>query len=223
MKPLARATSEIIEEGSTPDLILKAAGRLFAAKGFHGTSTRQIAEAVGIRQPSLFHHFESKTEIAGHLLEYDRQRSPFLSDRLELPDQSPPVRLYHSLRREALVVQSSRYELQGLYLNEVLEEPEFLFWRQGYRRAMANVHALVVAGTLQGDFVEIDATIVTQLFDAMLTRMVRWGWGREYHADPDEIGGLLLRAILRDPFKITEIRAMADLACGDTWPGPPLP
>lgn len=39
------------------DEVLDAAARLFTDRGYANTSTRQIAEAVGIRQASLYYHF----------------------------------------------------------------------------------------------------------------------------------------------------------------------
>ncbi|QPC90517.1 TetR/AcrR family transcriptional regulator [Mesorhizobium sp. INR15] len=205
-------TLEIVAEGSTPDLILAAAGRLFTAKGFHGTSTREIALAVGIRQPSLFHHFPSKTAIAQYLLEYDRLRSPFLMGRMELEGERPAVRIYQSLRGEAVVITTSRYELQGLYLTEVLQEPDFVFWKTEYDRALASVRALMITGVESGDFIEHDAALATQLFDAMLTRVIRWNKNREHDAAPDAIATLLLRAVLRNPDTVAEIRQAADRA-----------
>ena len=50
------------------DEILDAAAELFTSQGFANTSTRAIAEAVGIRQSSLYHHFATKDEILGELL-----------------------------------------------------------------------------------------------------------------------------------------------------------
>lgn len=43
--------------------ILEAAQTLFLTKGFQGTSTRDIAKAVGITQPALYHHFADKEVI----------------------------------------------------------------------------------------------------------------------------------------------------------------
>ena len=43
--------------------ILAEAQRLFLTKGYQDTSTRDIAKAVGITQPALYHHFEDKEVI----------------------------------------------------------------------------------------------------------------------------------------------------------------
>ncbi|MHB8873932.1 MAG: TetR/AcrR family transcriptional regulator [Myxococcaceae bacterium] len=43
--------------------ILDAALDLFAKDGFHGTSVREIARAVGVRESALYHHFPSKDAI----------------------------------------------------------------------------------------------------------------------------------------------------------------
>ncbi|WP_406025975.1 TetR/AcrR family transcriptional regulator [Nocardioides sp. NBC_00850] len=41
---------------------------MFTSRGYAATSTREIAEAVGIRQASLYYHFAGKDEILSELL-----------------------------------------------------------------------------------------------------------------------------------------------------------
>jgi AcrR family transcriptional regulator len=64
-----RHTAEEIADGtSARDEILDAAAALFVERGFAATSTRMIAERVGIRQASLYYHFSGKDEILIELL-----------------------------------------------------------------------------------------------------------------------------------------------------------
>ena len=47
----------------TPERILKAAEKLFARRGYGGTTTRDLAQAAGVAEGTLFRHFESKKAI----------------------------------------------------------------------------------------------------------------------------------------------------------------
>ncbi len=47
----------------TRDRVLQVAQALFAERGYRGTSLRDISARIGIKAPSLFHHFSSKDEI----------------------------------------------------------------------------------------------------------------------------------------------------------------
>ena len=43
--------------------LTRQAARLFAEKGYHGTSTADLAEAMGVRKGSLYAHIESKADL----------------------------------------------------------------------------------------------------------------------------------------------------------------
>ncbi len=56
------------EARNTRQAILDQALRLFADQGFFGTSMRQIARAVGVRESALYHHFPSKDAVFRELI-----------------------------------------------------------------------------------------------------------------------------------------------------------
>lgn len=57
------------EEGSTRQRILDEALVLFAKHGFAGTSVRQLARAVGLRESSIYNHFSGKEDIYRTLID----------------------------------------------------------------------------------------------------------------------------------------------------------
>jgi AcrR family transcriptional regulator len=50
-------------EAQTRSRILQAALKLFAAQGFDGTTTRDLAQAAGVAEGTLFRHFSNKKAI----------------------------------------------------------------------------------------------------------------------------------------------------------------
>lgn len=59
-------TQEVTKRGRAPvtrDAVHDSALTLFAERGYHGTSLRDIAELLSIRTPSLYNHMESKNEL----------------------------------------------------------------------------------------------------------------------------------------------------------------
>ena len=53
----------------TAERILDVAERLFAERGYAGTSIRAVADAVGIQNPSIYSHFPSKSALYEAVLE----------------------------------------------------------------------------------------------------------------------------------------------------------
>lgn len=52
-----------IDAQTTAERVQAAALELFASQGYEGTSLSQLAEAVGIRKPSLYNHIDSKEAL----------------------------------------------------------------------------------------------------------------------------------------------------------------
>jgi AcrR family transcriptional regulator len=49
--------------------IVEAAIRLFGEKGFRGTTTREIAAAVGVSEPILYEHFKTKSDLYSAIID----------------------------------------------------------------------------------------------------------------------------------------------------------
>jgi AcrR family transcriptional regulator len=71
------------EAGQTRERLLDAALNLFATQGFAGTSMRQIAQAVGIRESAIYAHFASKEALYQTLFEQIGPPTKLISDLLE--------------------------------------------------------------------------------------------------------------------------------------------
>lgn len=132
--------------GGTPqDEILDAAGELFTEQGYAGTSTRAIAEAVGLRQASLYHHFATKEDILSALLLQTVVPTLELA-RAQDPTDPPRDRLEALVRFDVTQLATSRWNLGALYLLPELRTPAFdafradrLELRDRYRAMAAEV------------------------------------------------------------------------------------
>ena len=58
--------------------IIEAAAALFSRKGFGGTTTRQVAEAAGISEPTIFKHFATKEDLYAAIIEAKVQTEAIL-------------------------------------------------------------------------------------------------------------------------------------------------
>ena len=84
---------------SPREQILDAAAALFAEHGLSGTSTRLIAERVGIRQASLYYHFAGKDDLLVELLTRSVRPSLDVVRGIEeaVPDRASAAGALHAL------------------------------------------------------------------------------------------------------------------------------
>jgi TetR/AcrR family transcriptional regulator len=151
--------------------IVASASRLFAEKGFRGTTTRELAAALGVTEPVLYQHFRTKSDlyraiIEAEIAEAQEEAAGFLS----LSESDDDKAFFTALGDLIL----SRFEkdnrLSRLLLYSALESPELgeLFFdraiadlyrivatfieRRGRAGAFRKVHADIVARGIIGIF-----------------------------------------------------------------------
>jgi AcrR family transcriptional regulator len=103
-----------VQAASTKDRILDAAARLFAERGFAGTSLRAVTSAAGVNLGAVNYHFGSKEELLGATLK--REIAPLNAERLrrlELIESAPDAPSVETLV-DALLRPALETDLTGL-------------------------------------------------------------------------------------------------------------
>jgi len=73
---------------------IQAAASVFSEKGFHGASTADIAERLGIKQGSLYYYFDSKEEALEDVCLYGLQQYVENMDAIAARDEPFETRLF---------------------------------------------------------------------------------------------------------------------------------
>ncbi len=102
--------------------ILEHATRLFAARGYDGTTLQQIADAVGIRKPSLLYHFPSKEELRRSVLEQVLAHGNQVLPQLLLAASSSHGQ-FDGVLGEMVAFFSADPDRARLLLREILDRP----------------------------------------------------------------------------------------------------
>lgn len=195
---------------TTRERILRESSRLFAARGYYGSSTRDIAAAVGIRQPSLFHHFESKQEVLKELLSYSLEDSVTMAEYAAGAEGSPAARLYRFLIEDFRYLMDSPYDLRSLFSGDLLFEEEFAEWGELDERLRRAIAELIRQAIDAGEFIEIDVDFASHTVLGLMLETIRERAEQREELSterPARTANFLLRAFLRDPNRLEAVAA----------------
>lgn len=117
------STREVQPKRDRREDILKASLHLFAEKGFHGTSMRDIAREADITEGLIYHYFASKRDLFRAIIE-EHSFLPLLRTLPDLAGQLDLRALLIVLARGFFDVLRQNTELVRLLLQEVQVFPE---------------------------------------------------------------------------------------------------
>jgi AcrR family transcriptional regulator len=144
--------------------LTRQAARLFAEKGYHGTSIGDLAEAMGVQKGSLYAHIASKADL---LWEVARDGAAAFHEALDGVDDSlPPTEKIRAALRAHLRVVAEQLDVATVFIREwrYLEGPrreEFLAERRRYEERF---RALFREGRELGDLrTDLDDATATLL------------------------------------------------------------
>ena len=102
-------------------LIIEAAARLFSHHGFGGTTTREIARAVGVSEATVFKHFATKEQLYAAIIEAKAQTQQVLGVIGPLAEAHDDVGLLRTLATELIERTQSDPTLMRLLFFSALE------------------------------------------------------------------------------------------------------
>ncbi|MFZ9628045.1 MAG: TetR/AcrR family transcriptional regulator [Ilumatobacteraceae bacterium] len=200
------------ETWSTRDRILREAGRLIATKGYHGASTRDIAAAVGIRQPSLFNHFANKHAIVEALMEFELTVPTAHAIRIAAERTPAASRLVRYIDWDFEWYATMPIDLCGMK-EELLDEPGLERFRDEYEEWKVAIGRIVHDGIATGEFHDVSPGIV-------ISSLVAVSWEIDRRANREHTAAemtrlcadaleFLLRATLRDTSDLDRVISSA--------------
>lgn len=145
---------------SLEEKIVRSAARLFARKGFHTCTMRDIATAARVSTGAIYHYFPSKEDIYLAIVhrEYRRRKEMIESKRLENPSTEDLVRSAVSLLFE-MAEEYGRAEQLVLHLR-VPETPRLRKEVQQLREELLQYVAdLIESGVRKGTIRACDPTV----------------------------------------------------------------
>jgi AcrR family transcriptional regulator len=191
-----RLTSRRRPGTTARDEILDAAGELFTTRGYASTSTRTIAEAVGVRQASLYHYFKTKDDILSALLH--QTVTPTLCFIPSLSGALPPLSAVEHLHALAVFdgtqLLHSRWNLGALYLLPELRGARLgSFWAE---RERLRLHYLAISRTIVADTGVADeaADLPFRLVESLVNMRTKHH-GAERSSLPEHIADACVRVL----------------------------
>jgi TetR/AcrR family transcriptional regulator, cholesterol catabolism regulator len=140
---------------STRDRLSVEAARLFAERGYHGTSIGDLADALGIRKASVYSHIKGKEDLLAEIALAGAQAFHAALDGVS-QDAAPDERLRLALHAHLGLVRD-QLDVATVWLQEwrYMSEPArttFLAERRRYERRIRRMfEAAVAGGTIRRD------------------------------------------------------------------------
>jgi AcrR family transcriptional regulator len=134
MKTAIRRTGIRLNSEERREAIIRAVRRVFAEKGFHGTTTRELAKAAGVSEALLFKHFPDKQSLYAAMQVSCCKSIAAKKERLKSlePSASSLVLLVHVLVSHMVLGRSSVSTLSDeeslhrlLMIRSLMEDGEF--------------------------------------------------------------------------------------------------
>jgi TetR/AcrR family transcriptional regulator, fatty acid metabolism regulator protein len=166
-------------------LILDAAVRVFAAKGYHTCRVGDIAEEAGIAHGLLYHYFSSKEEVLETVFRENWAQLLEAFARIETSDE-PPLEQLGGIAKVLLRSWRNNPDLVRVMVREVARSPQLQRQVDEIRAVFLVIQRVIERGQADGTFrSELDPRLASWIFYGGLEEVMT-GWVMGGLPDGDE-------------------------------------
>lgn len=160
--------------------VIDAAAKVFAQRGYHGASTQDIADVLGIRQASLYYYFESKEAaleaVCASGVEDYAKRAQHILKAAETGSEKVARLVFHHL---APMAERLDYTLVFLRERRFLPQPARRRIRAIEQRYERIIQRIIEQGVASGEFrADLDTRLATLALLGLGNSAALW-FGRE--------------------------------------------
>ncbi|OAA27378.1 transcriptional regulator [Frankia sp. EI5c] len=190
-QPVRRAgrPPSTVDGRTVPERLLGVARKLFAEKGFEGTSVQDVVAAAGVTKGALYHYFGSKDEL---LYEIYGRVLRMQTDRLEeaAAREGPIAERVHAAAADVVVTTMENLESTTIFFRSLhqLSEEKRKEVRRERRRYHQTFRAMIEEGQASGVFRDdIEADLIVDYFFGSVHHLPMW-WKPRGRLSEEEIG-----------------------------------
>jgi AcrR family transcriptional regulator/biotin carboxyl carrier protein len=138
--------------------IIEAAAALFSRKGFGGTTTREVAAAAGISEPTIFKHFATKEDLYAAIIEAKTQTAAILEGAALPAQRGDDAGVLRALAHEIIARTQTDPTLFRLLLFSALEGHALsdMFFRSRVKRVDEFLSRYIAERMKAGAFRRVD-------------------------------------------------------------------
>lgn len=162
--------TERLRAAERRDQIVQAAVELFSRRGFRGTITREVAEAVGISEAALFKYFATKEDLYTAIIETKSQTETVIAKATAAADLRDDAGVFRAVGMHFLEEVQRDPTLMRLLLFSALEGHELsdMFFQSRVRRLHEFLADYIRSGTAAGRFRCMDPLLAARAFLGMV-------------------------------------------------------
>jgi AcrR family transcriptional regulator len=161
---------------NTREDVIVAAGRLFAARGYHGTSMRDLGRELGLHGSSLYSHVTSKEDLLVAVVERGAERFEHSAEQA-LSGNGTPIEQLRALVGSHVDVVLDHTDEAKTFLDEArsLDDPARRRIRDARNAYEQRFRAVIADGVNSGAFApDTDPKIATIFVLSILNAVERW-------------------------------------------------